>query len=50
MELARRVPDNLYEAMLAANERVARVRRLPFRSQVADWVEQAKALSRVVRY
>ncbi len=49
-ELARRNPDNLYEAMLAANAEKKLVRQMPSRRQVADWVAQAKALPRVIEY
>jgi predicted flap endonuclease-1-like 5' DNA nuclease len=42
--LARCDPNALYDELVAANERVRRVRRLPFRAEVAHWVEQAKGL------
>ena len=50
VELAQRNPDNLYEALVKVNEEKRLVRRLPTRDQVADWVEQAKSLPRVVSY
>lgn len=50
VELAQRNPDNLYEKLAQVNEREKRVRRLPTRAQVADWVEQAKNLPRIITY
>jgi len=50
VELAQRNPDNLYKAMVAFNEQRELVRRLPTLAQVADWVEQARSLPRVVSY
>lgn len=50
VELARRNPDNLYEALVKVNEEKKLVRRLPTRDQVADWIEQAKNLPRVISY
>ncbi|RMH00659.1 MAG: DUF4332 domain-containing protein [Chloroflexi bacterium] len=49
-ELARRNPDNLYQALASTNEAKNLVRRLPTPGQVSDWVEQAKALPRVLTY
>jgi len=49
-ELARRNPANLYQALKQANEKRERVRRLPDEAQVADWIEQAKALPRIITY
>lgn len=49
-ELARCDPDNLYERLLQVNAQKLLVRRPPSRAMVARWVEQAKALSRVVSY
>ena len=50
IELAQRNPDNLYEALVKVNEEKKLVRRLPTRDQVADWIEQAKNLPRVISY
>ncbi|HID88536.1 MAG TPA: DUF4332 domain-containing protein [Anaerolineales bacterium] len=50
VELAQRNPDNLYEALVKVNEEKKLVRRLPTRDQVADWIEQAKSLPRVISY
>ena len=50
VELAQRSPDNLYEKLVEVNGRERLVRRLPTRAQVADWVEQAKNLPRIVSY
>lgn len=49
-ELAQRNPANLYEKLVAVNQEKQLVRRLPTPKQVADWVEQAKALPRIVTY
>ena len=50
VELARRVAENLYQKMLAVNAEKKLVRRPPTQKQVADWIEQAKKLPRVVSY
>ena len=49
-ELAQRRADNLTQRMAEANEQKKLVRRLPTESQVAAWIENAKALPRVVTY
>lgn len=49
-ELAQRNPANLYEALEKANAQKKLVRQLPTRVQVESWVDQAKALPRVVQY
>ncbi len=49
-ELAQRNPENLYLALEKTNEEKKLVRRLPTLAQVADWIEQAKNLPRVVTY
>ncbi len=49
VELAKRNPDNLYEAILKANEKKL-VRRLPTKNQVAGWIRSAKKLKRMVEY
>jgi predicted flap endonuclease-1-like 5' DNA nuclease len=50
VELARRSPDNLYQKILEVNEEKRLVRRPPTRDMIARWIEQAKALPRVVSY
>jgi predicted flap endonuclease-1-like 5' DNA nuclease len=50
VELALRNADNLYQKMLEVNEEKRLVRRPPTRDMVASWIEQAKALPRVVSY
>jgi predicted flap endonuclease-1-like 5' DNA nuclease len=50
LELAQRKAENLLEKMTAVNEEKKLVRRLPVLSVVADWIEQAKQLPRVVTY
>ena len=49
-ELAQRNAENLYAKLAEVNEAKSLVRRLPAASQVADWVEQAKALPRALTY
>lgn len=49
-ELAQRNPENLLAKMTTVNEEKKLVRRLPVLSQVTDWVEQAKQLTRVITY
>ena len=49
-ELAQRNAENLYAKLAETNAAKELVRRLPSQSQVADWVDQAKALPRVVTY
>ena len=50
VELARRVAENLYQKMLEVNADKKLVRRPPTQAQVADWIEQAKKLPRVINY
>lgn len=49
-ELARRKPDNLTTAMAEVNAARNLVRRLPTATSVAQWVEQAKTLPRMLEY
>ncbi|MDW7657692.1 MAG: DUF4332 domain-containing protein [Bacillota bacterium] len=49
-ELAQRRPDNLHAKLVEVNEAKKLVRKLPTESQVAGWVEQAKALPRIIKY
>jgi predicted flap endonuclease-1-like 5' DNA nuclease len=49
-ELAQRNAANLHAALAEANAAKKLVRHLPGQTQVAEWVEQAKALPRVVTY
>ena len=49
-ELAQRNPANLTETLAEANAARNLVRKLPTFEQVADWVEQAKTMARVVTY
>ena len=49
-ELAQRNPENLYAKLQEVNAAKELVRRLPAQSQVANWIEQAKSLDRVVTY
>ncbi len=50
VELAKRNAENLYAALKEANDRKPMVRRLPTLGQVQDWVKQAKALPRMLKY
>lgn len=50
VELSKRVPENLYKKMAEVNTAKKLVRRLPGPRQVADWVNEAKKLPRVVKY
>jgi predicted flap endonuclease-1-like 5' DNA nuclease len=49
-ELAQRKPENLYQKLVEVNEAKKLVRQLPTEAKVADWVEHAKGLPRVVSY
>ncbi len=49
-ELAQRKPANLHAKMVEVNEAKKLVRQLPSEQQVASWVDQAKALPRVIQY
>jgi predicted flap endonuclease-1-like 5' DNA nuclease len=49
-ELRNRNPENLYQAMLQANQQRQMVRRTPHLSEVQSWVEQAKQLEPVMTY
>ncbi len=49
-ELAQRKPENLVTAMTETNKKKKIVRKLPTEKQVKDWVDQAKKLSRVIKY
>jgi predicted flap endonuclease-1-like 5' DNA nuclease len=50
IELAKRNAENLFKALKETNDRKALVRRLPTLGQVADWIQQAKKLPRVLTY
>ncbi len=50
VELAMRNPANLAAKMAEVNEVKKLTRRVPVESQIADWVEQAKALPRKLFY
>ena len=50
VELAKRKAENLFQKIMAVNQEKKLVRRPPTEKQVADWIEQAKALPRVVTY
>lgn len=50
VELSHRNPENLFAALTATNKEKKLVRKMPTLKQVAAWIEQAKALPRVVSY
>lgn len=50
VELAQRNPENLYQKLLEVNAEKELVRRPPSSGMVEDWVQQAKALPRVMSY
>ncbi len=50
VELGKRNPENLYQAMVETNQKKKLVRQLPTSKQVKDWVAQAKLLPRAVSY
>lgn len=49
-EMAQRNATNLYEKLVAVNEAKNMVQQLPTQARVADWIEQAKHLPRVISY
>jgi predicted flap endonuclease-1-like 5' DNA nuclease len=49
-ELAQRDAENLYAKLQEVNVEKKLVRKLPGKSQVANWIDQSKALPRVVSY
>ncbi len=49
-ELAQRNPGNLYSKLVETNNKKELVRRMPSAAQVADWVEEAKTLKRIITY
>ena len=50
VELSKRVPKHLFDKMVEINAAKKLVRKMPVEKQVADWVEQAKKLPRIVSY
>jgi predicted flap endonuclease-1-like 5' DNA nuclease len=50
MELAQRVPDNLYAKILETNAKKKLVRRPPSKKMVGGWIKQAKKLPRMISY
>jgi len=50
VELSKRVGENLYTAMVAANKAKNLVNKMPGVKQVKNWIDQAKKLPRVVSY
>ena len=50
LELAQRRPDHLHVKLVEVNEKQHRVKVVPTAQNVKKWVEEAKALPRVVEY
>jgi predicted flap endonuclease-1-like 5' DNA nuclease len=50
VELARRNPENLHEALVGVNEAKKLVRRTPTLNTTKDWIEKAKNLPRKVEH
>jgi predicted flap endonuclease-1-like 5' DNA nuclease len=50
LELAQRVPEHLHQKLVETNEAKRLVRHVPSPEHVAEWVEQARRLPRVVSY
>jgi len=48
--LAQRDAENLHQTLLAVNEQEQVTSQTPTLEQVADWVEQAKTLPRIIQY
>lgn len=49
-ELAQRNAANLYARLVDVQAAKKLVRKMPVESQIADWIEQAKLLPRVITY
>ena len=49
-ELAQRNAEKLYQRLVEVNREKRLVRRLPARGDVANWIEQARQLPRVITY
>lgn len=50
VELAQRVPKNLYAKLVEVNKAKNLVRALPTEASVASWIEHAKTLPRAITY
>ncbi|MCB1172655.1 MAG: DUF4332 domain-containing protein [Leptospiraceae bacterium] len=50
VELSKRKPKNLHEALIAMNEKKKLVRRIPGEVQVEKWIAAAKGLPRMIKY
>ncbi|MBC8252611.1 MAG: DUF4332 domain-containing protein, partial [Ardenticatenia bacterium] len=49
-ELAQRNARKLYQRLVEVNEEKRLVRRLPARAEVANWIEQAGQLPRIISH
>jgi predicted flap endonuclease-1-like 5' DNA nuclease len=50
VELARRKPENLHKALVAAQQEKRLTRVAPSKASVSEWIKQAATLPRVVTY
>ncbi|GAB4498120.1 MAG: hypothetical protein OHK003_09100 [Anaerolineales bacterium] len=50
MELGKRKPEDLLEAMAKANVKLNKVNQMPGLSNIKAWVKHAKSLKRVIEY
>jgi len=50
VELSQRNAENLFQKIIETNQEKKLVRKLPTQGQVANWIEQAKTLPRVIEY
>lgn len=49
-ELSKRKAENLYQKLVETNQAKKLVRKMPTQAQVANWIDQAKKLPRVLQY
>ncbi len=49
-ELSQRNPEHLYQMLVEISDKKNLVRRLPSETEIKEWIEQAKALPRVIKY
>lgn len=49
-ELAQRNPENLFQSLSTVNQEKKLVRKMPTQHQVGNWIDQARALPRMVRH
>lgn len=49
-EMAQRNPESLYNTLVTVNTQKKLVRQVPSQSTIANWIEHARALPRVVKH